>query len=173
MRRLRFTLLAPVGDQEMEVERSLVELLDAIPYLLLELIPPLKVVNQVLATGCEDAGMSGGCRWEPFQITEDEYREVVEVLEARTGENALRFVEPPAWVVDREEWSIWCAEYLWSIPAGRNRELRGKMKRIEEEMNEARQAGRHEVADGLLSQLSQVAEEWSTFVQETRRPKHS
>ena len=171
MRRLRFTLVPPVGDQVREAEGRLVQLLDSIPYLLVELIPPLNVMNQVLATGLADAGMSGGCQWEPFQLTEDEYREVVEALEARTGEEELRFVEPPAWVVNREEWDIWCAEYRWSIPAARNRELRRKMSRIEDEMNEARQAGKHEVADRLLSQLSRVAEKYSDFVRETRRPR--
>ena len=49
---------------------TVAELLESIPYLLADrLLPPLRVVNDVLRRGVHDAGMSGGCSWRPFEIT--------------------------------------------------------------------------------------------------------
>ena len=53
--------------------------------LTLKRIPPLRVLNEVLGSGVSDAGMGGGSRWQPFQITEDEYAELVEDLLALPG----------------------------------------------------------------------------------------
>jgi hypothetical protein len=39
--------------------------------------PPLHVVNEILATGKDDAGMGGGAEWKPFQISSEEYEEVI------------------------------------------------------------------------------------------------
>lgn len=35
--------------------------------------PPFHILNEELKSGGGDQGMSGGCIWKPFQITEDEY----------------------------------------------------------------------------------------------------
>ena len=63
------------------------------PYLLHDFIPPLPVLNDLLKHGVPnhiypdgllpngkvqyDAGMSGGCSWQPFEITQEEYQELV------------------------------------------------------------------------------------------------
>jgi hypothetical protein len=44
------------------------------------LIPPLRILNELLMQGVSEAGMSGGCRWKPFQISSSEYNELVEDL---------------------------------------------------------------------------------------------
>ena len=36
-------------------------------------VPPLKIVNIFLEGGLRDAGMGGGCEWEPFEIGISEY----------------------------------------------------------------------------------------------------
>jgi len=38
------------------------------------------VLNEVFGGGISDVGMSGGCQWQPFQATGDEYSELVEEL---------------------------------------------------------------------------------------------
>ena len=43
-------------------------------------IPPMHVINEVLARGVDDAGMGGGAKWKPFEISEEEYIELVETL---------------------------------------------------------------------------------------------
>lgn len=41
-------------------------------------IPPFEPLNDLLQRGVQDAGMSGGCEWSQFQITREEYDELVE-----------------------------------------------------------------------------------------------
>jgi len=42
--------------------------------------PPLHILNEDLLTGGRDMGMSGGCLWKPFQITEQEYKSIKEEM---------------------------------------------------------------------------------------------
>jgi len=99
MRRHVFTLLPPVGDQETVEEGSVIDLLGRIPYLLSwHILPPLHVLNELLQIGHSDAGMSGGCRWNPFTLSQEEFRELVSVLAQREGEDFVEFVSPPKWV---------------------------------------------------------------------------
>jgi hypothetical protein len=51
------------------------------------LIPPFRVISAALRTGGGDGGMSPGCIWEPFEITEDEYWEAVARLERFTPDD--------------------------------------------------------------------------------------
>ncbi|SMF67085.1 hypothetical protein SAMN02745866_04294 [Alteromonadaceae bacterium Bs31] len=44
------------------------------------IIPPIHVLNEVLESGCDDAGMGGGAKWKPFSLSETEYEELVENL---------------------------------------------------------------------------------------------
>jgi hypothetical protein len=64
---------------------SLTELLFDIPHLahplrVFKVIPPFHILNEILISGISEAGMSGGCQWSPFQISEKEYDELVEDL---------------------------------------------------------------------------------------------
>jgi len=50
-----------------------------IPYLMYYgVVPSREAINEVLRTGGGDGGMSPGASWEPFELTEDDYWEVVE-----------------------------------------------------------------------------------------------
>lgn len=44
------------------------------------IIPPIHVLNEVLESGCDDAGMGGGAEWKPFSLSQTEYDELVENL---------------------------------------------------------------------------------------------
>jgi hypothetical protein len=88
------------------VEASLPDFLLRLPYVLgrlpwtrssipLAATPPLFVLNDVLAKGVLDAGMSGGAEWEPFQITAVEWEELASAIGRAHG---FVVVEPPAWV---------------------------------------------------------------------------
>ncbi len=35
--------------------------------------PPLHILNEELRSGGSDQGMSGGCYWKPFELSEEEY----------------------------------------------------------------------------------------------------
>ncbi len=43
-------------------------------------IPPFHILRELIARGRDEAGMSGGCEWRPFELSAEEYREVVEEL---------------------------------------------------------------------------------------------
>src|SRR5205809_5364018 len=50
------------------------------------LIPPFRVVAAVIRIGGGDAGMSPGCAWEPFELSEEDYWQAVAYLERVTLE---------------------------------------------------------------------------------------
>jgi hypothetical protein len=45
-------------------------------------LPPFAMMNQILAEGGSNGGMSPGATWEPFQITADEYRALLAAVRA-------------------------------------------------------------------------------------------
>ncbi len=123
MRKLRYRALPAIGPGSIPISGTLKSLLLEIPYLLmpcapLNIIPPLSVLNELLSRGVEDAGMSGGCKWKPFQITAEEYAELLRSLEAIPikqlekrfpGGSVVKyqFVEPPPQVQSYEDWRWW------------------------------------------------------------------
>jgi len=54
-----------------------------------KVIPPLKIVNELLSTGKCDAGMSGCFEWQPLQIQEKEYQIFKKSLEQILGTEAV------------------------------------------------------------------------------------
>jgi len=38
--------------------------------------PPLHILNEELKSGGSDQGMSGGCHWKPFQLDQEDYKEI-------------------------------------------------------------------------------------------------
>ncbi len=81
MRQVDFVILGMHG--ELETSGTLLDLLGAIPYLLMDYVPPRAVINSILASGENDAGMSGGARWAAFEIDTDEYADASAALEER------------------------------------------------------------------------------------------
>ena len=58
-----------LSQPELLEDWNVADLLFDIPYFFLAMIiPPMAVVNEVLQKGVVDAGMSGGCKWKPFQL---------------------------------------------------------------------------------------------------------
>ncbi|HWV36450.1 MAG TPA: hypothetical protein VNZ55_12510 [Thermomicrobiales bacterium] len=82
-------------------------------------IPPLEVINAYLAEGRSDAGMSGGCEWTPFALSEDEYAEVVQTLrqgDSRQRGAPLRSVDVPRTITRKNEWAAWVFHQEVGIP---------------------------------------------------------
>jgi len=42
--------------------------------------PPIHILNEELMSGGADNGMSGGCFWKPFELSEDDYRELFDEM---------------------------------------------------------------------------------------------
>jgi hypothetical protein len=106
--------MAPVGPGRLRKSGSVLSLLFSIPYFFVsEVIPPIDVINEVLKKGVVDAGMSGGCRWKPFQLDTQEYSELVSQLKKR----GFAEIMAPEWVRSHSDWHTWCCEITWGIPA--------------------------------------------------------
>jgi hypothetical protein len=59
------------------------------------LIPPFRVVAAVIRSGGSGGGMSPGCVWEPFELSEDEYWLAVQHIEQLTpGDLSSRHRDP-------------------------------------------------------------------------------
>jgi hypothetical protein len=88
MRDVRYKDLPAVGGSGHWTHASLPDFLFAMPYLFVlgiseQPIPPLIVLNEIFRSGKWDAGMSGGCEWKPFEISGQEYDELVQALANR------------------------------------------------------------------------------------------
>lgn len=90
-----------------------------IPYLLMYgVIPPLPVINEILKSGGGDGGMSPGTSWEPFTITETEYKELVSCLLAldlnqMTQQMQVRFV--PDEIIEDQSFNTISTHAEWLI----------------------------------------------------------
>jgi hypothetical protein len=100
-----FFCLPGIGDLKVQSFGTWAEVLLAVPYLLPEgaPTPPIEVVNEVLAKGFHDAGMSGGCEWPRHELSSEEYAALRQDLTNR-GHSEL---EPPGAVVTRPACESW------------------------------------------------------------------
>ncbi len=118
MRTIRYTVLPGIGSGEFPSSGTLTDLAREIPYLLVwGGLPPVRVLNEILFAGTCDAGMSGGCRWEPFEVSAGEHEELAECL----GMPVM--CDAPGWVRSRMDWTIWMMEVRQGVPSGEHRRL--------------------------------------------------
>jgi len=124
MRDVRFKLHPPVGGPGHWTHATLSEFLFSLPNLFLlhggeQPIPPLAVLNEVFTSGTWGAGMSGSCEWKAFEISDDEYDELVQAL---VGAPRFRFVTDAA-LAEIESLRQWRSKRL-SKYSGRPRRSR-------------------------------------------------
>ena len=106
--------------------------------------------------GISDAGMSGGCKWKPFQISSQEHEEVIGVLRdsgLTARGNALVFADVPDYVSSKHEWAAWVMYSEAGIPYAEHLRLLEN----EHALNQRNQ----EEAQGINRQLSEsIHMEW-------------
>jgi hypothetical protein len=162
MRTITFEVFAPTGPAGAHIEGTVADLLEYIPYLLaMRIIPPLEVVNDVLRRGHSDAGMSGGCRWEPFKVDSHEWEELREALEARATPH--RYVAPPEWVSSFADWHAWLFEHLYGVPASEHRRLQEQDVELGQEIARALADNDQDRVVKLHAQRNRVNEELSSL----------
>ena len=89
MRDVKFRVFPGTGAATPSWEHALLdEFLLVTPVFVYELkrfgvIPPIHIMNEILSTGEYDAGMGGACEWRSFEISFNEYEELV--LELKTN----------------------------------------------------------------------------------------
>jgi hypothetical protein len=101
---IEFTILPGVGPGEIKTTGTLIDLLEAIPYLLSHnTVPPFHVINNLLLSGEEDCGMSGGAMWEPFSLSREQYENLSNFLIENRGLSRDDTLEQ---MTDYNEWVI-------------------------------------------------------------------
>lgn len=69
------------GDRADVTENSLLAFVYDIPYFgACGVFPPFHLLNQLLRRGGSQGGMSPGATWEPFELSPEEYRDLVEAV---------------------------------------------------------------------------------------------
>ena len=98
-------------------------------------IPPFRVLRSLLRRGTSGGGMSPGCEWQPFELTEEDYWRVVEHLERLTPDD-LKFRHRDPQIVgeirpdydgpDTDDYDAWADSLVHRgyIPGGPFRETR-------------------------------------------------
>jgi hypothetical protein len=163
--KLKYSLLPPVGPGSFSTEGSVADLLFDIPYFFLaKIIPPIGIVNEVLQKGVEDAGMSGGCKWKPFQLDAASYAKLTTDL----GQMDFVTIQPPDWVTTHSDWHSWCAELVWGIPALESRRQWAEITQLNAQRDAAMKAGNTELATSLLLRTNDLCAEHWRFVDERR-----
>ncbi len=88
-----------------------------IPCLAVGTLQPVRVPNEVLRTGERGAGMSGGGRWEPFEVSPEEYDEPADAL-------GLPVAAAFDWCERAKEIGTHLMiERRWDVPADKHRRL--------------------------------------------------
>lgn len=108
----RYKTHGAIGDSKWQTG-SLVEMLMAMPRARSyvdqwRVVPPIHVLNEILSTGMDDAGMSGGCEWKPFQLSGVEYANLLEELLTSPDLNCERDLE----LEGATTWKSW-EKKLW------------------------------------------------------------
>lgn len=163
--KLKYKILPPVGPGRFSTEGSVADLLFDIPYFFLaRIIPPMAVVNEVLPKGVVDAGMSGGCKWKPFQLDHASYAK----LAADLRQMEFVTIEPPDWVTTHSDWHNWCAELVWGIPALESRRQWAEISELNAQREAAIRAGDDQLAASLVLQANELCAKNCQFVNEHR-----
>lgn len=119
MRQVEYTTYWAYGHRGRKVDGTLADLVIDMPHLMpWGVIPPLHVLNEYLLTGGDKGGMGPGVTWRPFQITDHEYTELVDVLvqlDTTAARTQHPYVAAPALIVDATFHH--CADYLTWVRA--------------------------------------------------------
>lgn len=143
MRKLAYTILT-VGEA-IEATGSVADLLREIPYLLTYGIPNRRVINSVLRKGIIDSGMSGGVEWEPFEIDEREFSDVVSSL----SDSGSEILSLPHWVATEDDLLVWIYEKEHGVPAKEHKQLQDACRNTEFEISRAEDQGEDELVESL------------------------
>lgn len=161
---ISYTYRPPTGCEQ-EVKDDLVNFLLDIPSLFfLNYVPPIAVLNDVLASGGRDAGMSGGCKWQPFALDETDYVAVINRLKTM-ADRPLVFVESPTDIQSFNQWMPWVMHHKLGVPLAEYSELLAKEMGLEQQRDLAYQAGDHELGDELHCLWIEATENTMEFLQ--------
>jgi hypothetical protein len=160
---------------DMKPVSEIVKLLNDIPYFLMEgkLIPPRRILNDLLRRGVDDAGMSGRVEWVPFELGEDEYGAVVEELLQRGM--TLSDIEPPDNVNTYEIWGEWGIVYRMgnTAEAAELADLFAAQRKLEEKRRLSEAQGVEESINQVWRELIHVSSRISEIMVNMHERRHA
>jgi len=104
--------------------------------------------------------MSGGCRWEPFQINEKEYKELKEIL----LNSGLEEIDTPDWVNNDSDWHIWTFELKTGAPSKEHKRLNDICEEIEKKKKKAIEEGDEEKKIKLHLEYIKAGNDLAEFI---------
>ena len=136
-----FEVLPATGPGTTPENGNTVDLLLEMPYLLTSgLIPPEFVINELLSQGLNDAGMSGGVQWKPYQLKRGGFDALAQALQRAYAHGELRYKAPDAWVRNFQDWHVWVMYVKHGVPWEEHKRLNDAMVAIENALQEAERA---------------------------------
>jgi len=166
MRKVKYTILPPTGPGTVEEEKDLFSFLLDIPnFFYMGYVPPFKVVNILLAEGLRDAGMSGGCEWDPFNIDFSEYEEILEWLKSAKFHNGESYDESIINVEldSKQAWYSKVLEFKFGIPFEKHLEMSLRVDALELKSKEASKTDDEELKDKAHLEWYYAANELNEF----------
>ncbi len=165
MTTVKFDILAPLGGPKISKQSDLLKFIRNLMPLLgtLNIIPPFRIINEILATGYVNAGMSGACQWTPFQIEMQEYNDLVKALR-KEKESQFRIITTPYWVHSRTEWHAYIYEQEMGIPSEKHLEYLEESDKWENLKKEALTAKDKGLAQQYHSKVIQAGVRLSRFL---------
>lgn len=169
LRRVTYELTGHFGGRLISESGDVLSLLLHCPFFFIaRIIPPMSVVNHFLTSAGADQSMSGGdCRWEPFQLDDVEYSDLVTALMRRRFKSVIT----PRWVRTHRDWLIWCGEIVWGVPVAKARRMAKRIAALEQEMQSPGRSDEQVV--NLLERLMALRCEEARYFSEncSREPK--
>lgn len=169
LRRLTYEVTARDGGRFISESGDVLSLLLQCPFFFVaRIIPPMSVVNHFLTSAAADQSMSGGkCKWEPFQLDDVEYRDLVTALARRRFKSAIT----PRWVLTHRDWLTWCGEIVWGVPVAKARQLVKRIAALERDV-QASDRSNEQVVNLLKRLMALRCEEARYFCENcSRKPK--
>lgn len=138
MKVIKYQILSRISNDELKEENNLLEFFKVIPYFFSSnYFPSFEVLNNFLISGGSEHGMSGGVSWQPFQLTKENYEELI--TELKLTFPTLIFALTPKWVKNYSEWQIWVMKKRYGIPIKENLKLTKKYQSIINKLEKAKQ----------------------------------
>lgn len=169
MKKIEYKYLPPTGRDSVESIAMLDEFLISLPHLLyMGYIPPLNIINLFLALGIDEAGMSGGAEWEPFDIDKKEYEEILDSLKHRKYHDSEYFNSSliDEIISTKNEWFVKVMEHKHGIPFARHFELMEREQALRQQSAEAYEQGDKELGESIHIRWYQSVNELNDFCDE-------
>ena len=113
-------------------------------------VPPLSVINEMLAKGVWDAGMSGGVEFPPHQVEPADYEALRRELLERA--NALHDLVLPADLTNHEQLQTWWWDHLDQFPSSAHEAWKEQAQAIQRRKPKT-EADQEELARHLRNRL--------------------